>query len=142
MYIIGERFEKEIQGLSTFYVSKTYNSLCMSVNVSPVSSCSSFIDPTQTTSSPSSLIHRGRGVPQYRLRLMAQSRAPFSQLANLFSFTKSGTLQCYTEIFTITRNCHIRMKSRLQLMSASMLISCSQLIGLAKLHSCYNRISV
>ena len=44
------------------------------------------------TSSPSSLIHTGMGVPQYRLRETAQSRASRSQLANRFSLTNSGTL--------------------------------------------------
>lgn len=44
------------------------------------------------TSSPSSLVQRGIGVPQYLFRDIAQSRAFWSQLAKRFSFTKSGTL--------------------------------------------------
>ena len=45
------------------------------------------------TSSPSSLIHRGMGVPQYLFLDIAQSLASLNQLANLFSLTNSGTLQ-------------------------------------------------
>ena len=39
----------------------------------------------------SSLTHTGMGLPQYRLRLIDQSRAPASHLPNCPSFTFSGT---------------------------------------------------
>lgn len=68
-------------------------SRCKSVMVTPVNFDSSSMLDTHTTSSPSSDVHRGIGVPQYRFRLTAQSRASFNQLPNLLSFTKSGTLK-------------------------------------------------
>lgn len=45
-----------------------------------------------STSWPSSLIQIGNGVPQYRLRDTAQSRASLSQLWKRFSLTNEGTL--------------------------------------------------
>ena len=57
----------------------------------PVSSSSCLTDETMTTSSPSSDIHIGMGVPQKRLRLTAQSRADSSQLWKRLTLTKSGT---------------------------------------------------
>jgi len=44
-----------------------------------------------TISCLSSLIQMGSGVPQYLLRLMAQSRASVSQLWKRFSLITSGT---------------------------------------------------
>ena len=52
----------------------------------------------EVTSCPSSLIQIGTGVPQYRFLDTAQSRASRSQLPNLFSFTKSGTLSKTREL--------------------------------------------
>ena len=48
------------------------------------------MEPTHTVS-PSALRHTGRGVPQKRLREMAQSRAPTSQLPKRPSRRCSGT---------------------------------------------------
>ena len=59
----------------------------------------------EVTSCPSSLIQIGTGVPQYRFLDTAQSRASRSQLPNLFSFTKSGTLSKTRELcWTHTQN--------------------------------------
>ena len=52
------------------------------------------------TSSPSSDIQIGMGLPQYRLREMAQSRASASQLANRLSRTASGTLHAVHTVDT------------------------------------------
>lgn len=70
-----------------------YLSLCTSViSWTPVSFFNSSMDPMHTISSPSSLVHKGIGVPQNRLRDIAQSRAALNQLPKRFSLTKSGTL--------------------------------------------------
>ena len=66
-------------------------SRCRSVARTPDSSSSSAMEPMHTTSSPSSLTHSGMGVPQYRVRDTAQSRASLSQLWNRFVLTNSGT---------------------------------------------------
>ena len=66
-------------------------SRCRSVTRTPVRASSSAMEPTTTTSSPSSEIQMGSGVPQNRLRLTAQSRASRSQLAKRPTFTDSGT---------------------------------------------------
>lgn len=50
-------------------------SLCRSVTFAPHAASSSAMEPMTTSSVPSSLLQMGRGVPQYRLRLMFQSRA-------------------------------------------------------------------
>ena len=57
-----------------------------------ISSCYNKRNQRYHTSSKSSLTQIGRGVPQYRLRDMFQSRAFASQFPNLLSPTDCGTL--------------------------------------------------
>jgi hypothetical protein len=79
------------------------DSRCRSVTRTPDSRASSSMELTTTTSLPSSLVQMGSGVPQKRLREMAQSRASFSQLANRPTFTESGT-QCVASLLRTRRS--------------------------------------
>ncbi len=56
----------------------------------PDRSCNSARDPMHTRC-PLSHTHTGMQLPQYRLRLTAQSRASRSQFPNRFAPTASGT---------------------------------------------------
>ncbi len=72
-------------------VSPSKNSLCKSATLAPVNSSSSFLEPTQTTSSPSSETQSGMGLPQNRFLEKHQSSAPASQLLNLPYWIAFGT---------------------------------------------------
>lgn len=87
LYLQEEISEQEFSRKNPSYLS-----LWRSVVSTPVSSLSSWMEPTQTISSRSSLTHRGMGVPKYRFLEMAQSCASRNQLAKRFSFTNPGTL--------------------------------------------------
>jgi hypothetical protein len=55
------------------------------IPVTPLNLSNSSMLPTQTTSSKSSLVQSGIGVPQYRFLEIAQSLAFSNQFANRFS---------------------------------------------------------
>ena len=79
------------------------NSRCRSVILRPERSSSSLIEPITTTSSPSSLIHIGIGVPQKRLRETPQSGAFSSPLWKRLSLTNDGT-QYVCLVFSMRRS--------------------------------------
>jgi len=59
--------------------------------LTPLNSSNSLMDSITTTSSPSSLVQIGMGLPHYLLREKHQSLASSSQLWNLCSWTFFGT---------------------------------------------------
>merc|ERR1719412_758196 len=86
------RFNGGCPGLLDGMVMESTDSLCKSsIFATPDNFSNSAIEPTQTDSSPSSLIQTGIGVPQYRLRDKFQSLASLSQLAKRPSRIDSGT---------------------------------------------------
>src|SRR3954451_15531301 len=74
-------------------VSSSTKGRCRSVTVTPKSASSSAIEPYTSTRgyAGSSDFQIGIGLPQNRLRLIDQSRAPASHLPNWPSLTCSGT---------------------------------------------------
>ena len=74
-------------------VSSSMAGRCRSVTVTPKSACSSASEPYTSVRGNSGLsdFHTGIGLPQYRLRLIDQSRVFSSHLPNWPCLTCSGT---------------------------------------------------